>query len=201
MTESFRDLSAQARRSWSDETLRVYEAAAETFRAEGRPYRPRLQSARARPTQRVTAGRNQPHRKRRGQPDSRHAGTPRYCPRPHARASATSDEGIDHVNRRQYGGLSDRARRTGTPPGWLWSPSHWLLPRSSTTTPPVVVPSTLITSVWSSASASARPACIEAARRARERRAREVPPQEAEAARPRRRTLPGLLRSPRAAVQ
>jgi len=34
MTESFRDLSAQARRSWSDETLRVYEAAAQTFRAE-----------------------------------------------------------------------------------------------------------------------------------------------------------------------
>ena len=34
MTRSFSDLATQARNSWTDDSLRVYEAAAETFRAE-----------------------------------------------------------------------------------------------------------------------------------------------------------------------
>ena len=34
MSRSFKELATQARKSWSDDTLRVYEAAAETFRSE-----------------------------------------------------------------------------------------------------------------------------------------------------------------------
>lgn len=34
MSESFRDLATKARRTWSDESVRIYEAAADTFRAE-----------------------------------------------------------------------------------------------------------------------------------------------------------------------
>ncbi|MBX9470384.1 helix-turn-helix domain-containing protein [Microcella sp.] len=34
MTQSFDDLAQRARRSWSDDAARVYEAAADTFRAE-----------------------------------------------------------------------------------------------------------------------------------------------------------------------